>query len=911
MIDPVAQQTYLKASNTGASDSFGWSVAASAATVVVGAPWEDSIATGVNGNQADNSTTDSGAAYVFVRDETGNWSQQAYLKASNTGASDHFGQSVAISGDTIVVGAHDESSNATGVNGNQANNSVALAGAAYVFVRSGTSWAQQAYLKASHTGVFDNFGSKVAVSGDTVVVGARYEDSSATGVNGNGADNSTADSGAAYVFVRNGVVWSQQAYLKASNTGASDLFGWTVAASGDYVVVGAFQERSNATGVNGNQADNSLQTAGAAYVFVRDGLGIWSQQAYLKASNTGNVDAFGISVAVSGDTVVVGAIGEDSAAIGVNGNQSDNNITDSGAAYVFVRDSMNAWTQQAYLKASNTGANDSFGYSVAASGDTVVIGARWEDSSATGMNGNQANNSAPDSGAAYVFVRSSTTWNQQAYLKASNTGGGDLFGWSVATSGEIVVVGAPYEYSGATGINGNQFDNSSERAGAVYELTLDSDGDGLLDIWETVGIDVNGDGTIDLTLPGANPGHKDLYVEIDAMTGHGPQQTALNDVIAAFAAAPVTNPDGTAGINLHLAVDETDLTPEDWDIMIDVDSDGYLDWPAAFDPVKSAHWGTMSQRLDANSVNVLAAKKQAYRYCIFAQTYGGGASSGIAELPGNDFIVTLGHPAWAASFTQGELKDVQAGTFMHEFGHALGLRHGGMDNIHTKPNYYSIMNYTWQVRLPASEITGPFAELLQLFRDSWQLDYSREALPTLNESSLTESTGMGGDPSFLVMAGPRTYPMGDRIVTFGGAIDWNRDGDIVDTGVHRDISWAYAHESPGQTLSGHNDWGDLQYQLSGSTDFVDGVHLSSANIEELTPDLLFTMFSASLGDMNCDGTVNGVDIKPFVLAISDPKGYATEYPACEIRNGDVSGDILIDESDIAPFAERLLNESNP
>src|SRR5262249_30416606 len=161
------------------------------------------------------------------------------------------------------------------------------------------------YLKASNTGASDNFGVAVAVSGDTVVVGAAYEGSSATGGNGNQADNTASSSGAAYVFVRSGGVWSQQAYIKASNTGANYIFGYAVAVSGDTLVVGAYQEASNATGVNGNGADNSAASAGAAYVFLRSGT-TWSQQAYLKASNTNANDFFGGSVALSGDTLVVG-----------------------------------------------------------------------------------------------------------------------------------------------------------------------------------------------------------------------------------------------------------------------------------------------------------------------------------------------------------------------------------------------------------------------------------------------------------------------------------------------------------------------------------------------------------------------------------------------------------------------------
>ncbi|MBL8765456.1 MAG: FG-GAP repeat protein, partial [Phycisphaerae bacterium] len=149
--------------------------------------------------------------------------------------------------------------------------------------RSGSTWSQQAYLKASNTDMGDLFGSSVAVSGDTVVVGAYQEDSNATGVNGNQANNSLWSAGAAYVFVGSGGNWSQHAYLKASNTEAGDYFGWSVAVSGDTVVVGAWREGSNTTGVNGNQSDNSTLGGGAVYVFVR-AHGVWSQQAYLKAS---------------------------------------------------------------------------------------------------------------------------------------------------------------------------------------------------------------------------------------------------------------------------------------------------------------------------------------------------------------------------------------------------------------------------------------------------------------------------------------------------------------------------------------------------------------------------------------------------------------------------------------------------
>jgi hypothetical protein len=162
---------------------------------------------------------------------------------------------VAVSGDTVAVGARQEDSSDTGVDGNQADNSAGNSGAAYVFSRNGSVWSQQAYLKASNTNAGDQFAHSLAASGDTVVIGAPSENSIAS------------DSGAVYAFIRNGTTWSQQAYLKASNADVLDQFGHSVAASGDMVAVGAWTEDSSASGVNGNQTDNSFVNAGAAYSF--------------------------------------------------------------------------------------------------------------------------------------------------------------------------------------------------------------------------------------------------------------------------------------------------------------------------------------------------------------------------------------------------------------------------------------------------------------------------------------------------------------------------------------------------------------------------------------------------------------------------------------------------------------------
>jgi hypothetical protein len=276
-----------------------------------------------------------------------------------------------------------------------------------VFVRDGQSWSQQAFIKAANADFGDHFGVAVAIAGDTLAVGAPGESSGAVGVNGDESDNGTTSAGAVYVFVRDGTSWSQQAYIKAQNSGAGDRFGGALSLSGDTLAVGAVRESSAATGVDNDPSDNSASSAGAAYVFVRNGTS-WSQQAYLKASNTGSGDFFGGAVALDGDTLAVGAGGENSA-----GAEDDNSANDAGAAYVFVRDGV-SWSQQQYLKAPNAESNDIFGVSLALEGEMLVIGAPSESSGATEVGGDDSDNSAPGAGAAYVFVRASDVWTQQA-----------------------------------------------------------------------------------------------------------------------------------------------------------------------------------------------------------------------------------------------------------------------------------------------------------------------------------------------------------------------------------------------------------------------------------------------------------------------------------------------------------------
>ncbi len=388
-IDPLLREAQKLTSSDGqANEDFGNSVAISGDTVVVGA-----FDHTVGGNIT------QGSAYVFVRSAS-TWTQQQQLTASDGAAGDRFGWSVAISGDTVVVGDRLDS---VGANVDQ--------GSAYVFVRSGVIWSQQAKLTATDGTAFDEFGYSVALSGDTIVVGA-----SSTDVGAN------AYQGSAYVFAKSGMTWTQQQKLTASDGASGDKFGQSVAIGGDTVVVGAFVD---------NVGANSAQ--GSAYVFIRSGTN-WVEQTKLTASDGAAFSEFGISVAISGDTVVVGAFVDD---VGANVNQ--------GSAYVFVR-SGSTWTQQQQLTASDGVADDNFGWSVAISGDNVVVGA---DHDQVGTNFRQ--------GSAYVLVRSGTTWTQQQQLTASDGAGGDRFGWSVAISGDAVVVGAIEDDVGANGGQGSAY----------------------------------------------------------------------------------------------------------------------------------------------------------------------------------------------------------------------------------------------------------------------------------------------------------------------------------------------------------------------------------------------------------------------------------------------------------------------
>lgn len=393
---------FLIGSDLAANDLSGNSVAIDGDTAVVGNPGDDNIG-----------GTAAGSAYVFVQ-SGGVWTQQVKLLASDGAEGDTFGTSVAIYGDTIIVGAQQDD-HAGG----------AQSGSAYIFVRSGGVWSQQAKLTASDAAANDFFGISVALFKDTAVIGAFNDD-----------HTSLIDPGGAYVFVRCGTTWSQQTKLTAADAAAGDRFGRSVAIHENRAVVGASSE-DNAGGNN----------AGAAYVFVRAGT-FWSQTHKLTASDAAADDFFGDAVAVYEDTIVSGSPVDDHAA-GAN----------AGAAYVFVRDGA-AWPEEAKLTAPDGAAGDEFGNAVAVSDTRVVVGAQLQLGSGIRP------------GAAYIYGSVGGVWTFFTKLMGSDPGSIDLFGESVSLSGDLVAVGVRQDDTLAGANSGSAH---------IFDISCDADDDGVPD----------------------------------------------------------------------------------------------------------------------------------------------------------------------------------------------------------------------------------------------------------------------------------------------------------------------------------------------------------------------------------------------------------------------------------------------
>jgi hypothetical protein len=436
----------------------------------------------------------------------------------------------------------------------------------------------------------------------------------------------------------------------------------------------------------------------------------------------------------------------------------------------------------------------------------------------------------------------------------------------------------------------------------VVDPAQDTDGDGLLNGWETAGLDVNNDGTIDLALSqppyGARWDHKDLFVEIDFMNSalagsdcgalpscsmpaqhsHQPRADALQDVIDIFSAAPVGNPDGTTGISLHAMVDEA--VAEHQYIKFQFGSPGVAN---DFDDIKlgapavvcDGSFGTTAERLNADCENILAARRKVFRYAIFGHTLiEAPGALGVAELPGNDLLMTLDTSSVSPPIQSGGL--LQATTFLHEFGHTLGLGHGGADGINCKPNYISAMNYAY---------------------DDQVMDYSRKQLDPLNEQNLSEPAGVGGPSGVLAYYG---VDGASRSSPADGPIDWNGNGAESDTGVNADVNYdksehqASCGPSPDQTaLQGYDDWANLLYDFRQTRDYADNIRVSP----HTTPDQSVEDFEMGF-DADNDGIKDGSD-NCLGLSNADQANHDTDSAgdACDL---DDDNDNVLDAADNCP-----------
>ena len=404
----------LTGSDAEAENQFGWSVAISGDYAIVGAPFDNPMF--------------AGAAYIF-KNTAGTWSVQAKLAASNPAMFGLFGWSVAISGDYAIVGAPYEDADG-------------YAGRAYIFKNTEGTWSEQQILTASNAHDYDYFGMTVGISGDHAIVGAPFEDE----------DGSTDSAGAAYIFKNTAESWSQQTRLVLDDARSDDSFGMSVGISGEYAIVGApYPAEGDAH-------------AGAAYIF-KNTAESWSQQAKLTASDAGEVDYFGNSVAISGDHAIVGE-------------------PEGSAAYIF-KNTAESWSQQAKLTASDAEADDAFGPSVGISGDYAIVGAYMEDSG------------GGDAGAAYIFKNEAGTWSEQQKLIPSDAEGEDHFGISVAISGDYAIAGATDTAFMVVPSPGAAYIFSD-----ITDTDADTDGDGILDEVEGDGsVDTDGDGIPDYMDP--------------------------------------------------------------------------------------------------------------------------------------------------------------------------------------------------------------------------------------------------------------------------------------------------------------------------------------------------------------------------------------------------------------------------
>jgi len=463
----VLRDTYIKASNTSSSDGFGTVLALDGDILVVGAPIESSSGVGIDSTADDDSSPSSGAAYVFSR-AGGAWTQLARIKAPNPSAMDSFGLAVAVSGDLIAIGAPGESSNTTGVGDpGLDDDDLPRSGAVYVYEISGgvqpvtfrafikslrasqdggfgfslamdgnrlavgspgegggtgnayvfelndltdtSSWVERAFVGANFPDAGDRFGEAVSLRGDLLAVGAPGEASNARGIDGDPGDDSDSRAGAAYVFRRRGSgFWEPITYLKSPAGTSSNAFGFSLAMTDAYLVVGSYNDRTKSRGIDASIGVGVIEGSGSATVFAyREDEGdiVWTQGPFIKSPAANVSELCGWSVAASGNRFVLGCTGEDSSAVDASRNDPAQQLMGSCSVFVVETDDAtgaSGWGFVGRLKASNARMGSSFGSAVALDGDILIVGSSGESSASKGIDGDEGDMSAPGAGAVYV-----------------------------------------------------------------------------------------------------------------------------------------------------------------------------------------------------------------------------------------------------------------------------------------------------------------------------------------------------------------------------------------------------------------------------------------------------------------------------------------------------------------------------
>jgi hypothetical protein len=389
----------------------------------------------------------------------------------------------------------------------------------------------------------------------------------------------------------------------------------------------------------------------------------------------------------------------------------------------------------------------------------------------------------------------------------------------------------------------------------------DTDGDGLLDTWELNGLDINNDGVIDLDLPamGADPYRKDLFVEVDAMRNVPWTTASIDMVIEAFAKAPVPNFDefgvpAADGITLHVDYSTVETVQRTRTI-----DDRFIQFQA----LKADHFGTPGERSDPNWPAIKCAREAVFRYCLIVDEIAdpdGKTTNGLGETPGDDFMVS-----GTTGATSGDPDRYFAITFMHELGHNLNLKHGGDEEVLFKPNYVSVMNYSFREAFDVNASTG-----------EPKIDYSREDIADINESAINEKAGVPSSlyRDILMPYGwqPGPVPDSDAVQLNGSEHDFDHNGDVDGFPVAVDLNWrgdgatAFNDPSPGKTLTGHDDWAAVRLPLGVGGGFARDASLPPAE-PEITTDVLAALAASTpppptpcVTDINADGVTDGADL---------------------------------------------------